>query len=274
MRIESPEITHNDGRHVLSAGVGFDSKGVQMPETLWFAVNDTDPRYVRGLADAFLVSLVAVAMKLGEDIRVEGEVSSCLAHGLMNYRHILSTWWPESFEVINIDYDCLVERREDQRPSGVACALSGREESLRAFTEWLPGHPANNAFEITHAMITNELDHAGDSPNQNHSEFVSGGLASGLAESAVELLLVHTNQDHFRRAVMSDEDRLGAQSSALAACAHAMSGTVGRLYIPGHGGYAYEELLPSGSHPALDHHLGSDQLQVVYVVSPRGGLEA
>ncbi len=37
----------------------------------------------------------------------------------------------------------------------------------------------------------------------------------------------------------------------------------GRFGISGHGNYAYADLEPYGSHVALDHHLSSDQLQVM-----------
>jgi hypothetical protein len=95
-----------------------------------FAMNGEDPLNVPGLADAFLVSTIAVGMKLGEDIQVEGVVSSRLAHGLQNYQNILNTWWPETFDIIDIHYESLEDRRVDLRPTGVACTFSGGLDSL------------------------------------------------------------------------------------------------------------------------------------------------
>ncbi len=267
IRIGSPDITQKDNQHVLSAVVSFDSKQVKLPEKMWFAVHGKDPGFIPGLADAFLVSLIVTAMTLGEDIRVEGKVSSCLAHGLINYQRILSVWWPESFSMIDIDYADLVDRRVDQRATGVAFALMDGMNLRNALADLMPENMPNKTYDITHALMINGIERVDDSLHGDFSQLVSKNHLSVLAEWGVEPMMIYTNQEHFRQPVMSDSDQLKASSSALAACAHALAGTIGRFSTPGHESYAYHELEPSGSHPVMDHHLGSDQLQVIHVVS-------
>ena len=97
MRIGIPEISQKNNLHVLSARIEMATKSLYFPPKMWFAISGTDPHFIPGQSDAFLVSLVAAAMRLGEDIRVEGAVSSRLAHGMSHYQKILNTWWPDSF---------------------------------------------------------------------------------------------------------------------------------------------------------------------------------
>ena len=97
-------------------------------------------------------------MKLGEDIQVEGKVSSRLAHGIETYQNILATWWPEVFNIVDVNYESLEDRREELRPVGVASIFSGGLDSFHAVAELLPSHNQNSAFNITHALMINGFD--------------------------------------------------------------------------------------------------------------------
>ena len=64
--------------------------------------------------------------------------------------------------------------------------------------------------------------------------------------------------------MLERKEQVHSYSGALATCAHALGGLFGRFGVSGHATYAYNQLEPDGSHPALDHHLSSDQLQVFH----------
>lgn len=267
MRIGIPEISQKNNMHVLSARVEMDTKSIHFPRTMWYAVAGTDPHFVPGQSDAFVVSLVVAAMRLGEDIRVEGPVSSRLAHGISQYQRILNTWWPESFRLVDIDYETLNERRDDTRPAGVACTFSGGLDSFHAVSELLPAMMPIPDYRVTHALMINGFDQLTDLQHRGMSQQMYRIYRDVLAKWDVELLMMQTNQKQFRGAAMPRVDTVRSYSSALAACAHSLGGVFGRFNIAGHGGYAYFNLVPYGSNPVSDHHLSSDHLQVIYAGS-------
>lgn len=267
MRIRTPEISHKNGLHVLSARIEMATKTIYFPRTMWYAVSGIDPHFVPGQSDAFLVSLLVAAMKLGEDIRVDGPVSSRLAHGLDQYKRILNTWWPDSFKTVNIEYDSLVERAEDARPEGVACTFSGGLDSFHAVSELLPSNMPIPAYRITHALMINGFDQLADLQHRGVAQQMYRVYSTTLAKWNVNLLMMQTNQRQFRSAAMPRADSVRSYSSSLAACAHSLGGIFGRFNIAGHGGYGYLNLTPYGSNPVSDHHLSSDHLQVIYAGS-------
>ncbi|MGB5292435.1 MAG: hypothetical protein WBN41_13415, partial [Lysobacterales bacterium] len=101
MRIGPPSITRQQNRNVLSANIDVEASGVNCPESFWFATEGEENYFLPDMADAFVVGLIASAMYLGEDILVEGKVSTRLANGLDTYQNVLSTWWPGIFNCVD-----------------------------------------------------------------------------------------------------------------------------------------------------------------------------
>ena len=264
MRIGPPSVTHQQGRHVLSANISTKNNGVNFPESFWFATDGEEPFYQPDMADAFVVGLVASAMYQGEDIWVEGMVSTRLANGIDTYQTVLSTWWPGIFKGVDIHYESLVERRQDLRPRGVGCTFSGGLDSYHAVFQLLPEHVKYSGFGITHALMINGFDQLFDPERQGIAQKMHGIYQSALKEWNVNLLMIDTNMKSFRNAILARREQVHSYSSALAACAHALGGIFGRFGISGHATYAYNQLEPDGSHPALDHLLSSDQLQIIH----------
>src|SRR5258708_7956337 len=99
MIIGPPKIRHDAGRAILMADVRFNSQSGQ----LWYAVEGKyDSLLVSTRLDGFLVGLLPLAMKLGEDIKLEAPVSEKLYYNLANYyQHILSKQIP-SLKMIDI----------------------------------------------------------------------------------------------------------------------------------------------------------------------------
>lgn len=249
---------------MLSAPVTVDTRGVNCPETFWFATQGEASFFLPGMADSFLVGLITSAMHLGEEIRVEGKVSARLASGLDTYQRILNTWWPELFKRIEIHYEDLVERREDLRPKGVGCTFSGGLDSFHAVLQMLPANVKYPGFGITHALMINGFDQFYDPERRGLAQRMQGIYQPILKEWGVNLLMIDSNMKAFRNATLPRREQVHSYSSALATCAHALGGLFGRFGISGHATYAYNQLEPDGSHPAVDHHFSSDQLQVIH----------
>ena len=264
MRIGPPLIRHYKGRHYLSAKIVVETAGVDCPKSLWFAATGDEPPFLPDMTDAFVVGLIASAMYLGEDIWVEGKVSTRLANGLDTYQNVLSTWWPGIFKCVDIHYECLLERRKDLRPGGVGCTFSGGLDSYHAVMQLLPKQVKYPGFSITHALMINGFEQISDLDRRGIAQHMYSIYQSTLKEWDVNLLMVDTNMRSFRSVILERMEQVNSYSSALASCAHALGGVFGRFGISGHATYAYNQLEPDGSHPALDHHLSSDQLQIFH----------
>ena len=264
MRIGPPSITRQQNRNVLSANIDVEASGVNCPETFWFATGGEENYFLPDMADAFVVGLIASAMYLGEDIWVEGKVSTRLANGLDTYQNVLSTWWPGIFNYVDIHYECLAERHQDLRPRGVGCTFSGGLDSYHAILQLTPAKVKYSGFSITHALMINGFDQFYDPKRQGIAQKMYDIYQSSLKEWDVDLLMVDTNMKAFRNAMLERKEQVHSYSGALATCAHALGGLFGRFGVSGHATYAYNQLEPDGSHPALDHHLSSDQLQVFH----------
>ena len=264
MRIAPPSISQHQGRQILSADIQVEGRGIHCPKSFWFAVDGEESLFQPDLADAFVVGLVAAAMYQGEDIWVEGMVSTRLAHGVDTYQNILNTWWPDIFKRVDIHYESLVDRRDDKRPEGVGCTFSGGLDSYHAVLKLLPSSMKYPGFSITHALMINGFDQFHDPNRQGVVQKMYNIYQPIMKDWGVELLMIDSNIKTFRNAMLKRKEQVHSYSGALASCAHALAGLFGRFGISGHATYAYNQLEPDGSHPALDHHLSSDQLQVIH----------
>ncbi len=238
MRIGPPTITHQQGRHVLSANIAMETSGVNCPESFWFATDGEESLFLPDMADAFIVGLIASAMRLGEDIWVEGKVSTRLAHGLDTYQNILNTWWPDSFKCVDIHYESLADRREDLRPTGVGCSFSGGLDSYHAVLQLIPSNTKYSGFGITHALMINGFDQLVDLERKGIAPKMYSIYQSTLKELEVNLLMIDTNMNSFRRGTLERLNQVHSYSGPLAACAHALNGVFGRFGISGHASYA------------------------------------
>jgi hypothetical protein len=262
MKIGIPRVTRERELHQLSADITIDTSGLECPETMWFAMHGSDPLFQAGRADAFLLALITVAMKLDEPIRVEAPVSARLAFGLERYQKILNTWWPRTFRRVEVHYEALDARQGETRAAGVGCTFSGGLDSFYAVTEMLPANLDNETFNITHGLMINGFDQLMDLDHQDMAPRMFGTYQPVLASWNVDLLMLDTNVQQFRSAALSRAESVASFSSSLCASAHAMSGLFGRFGLSSHAGFSYVELKPGGTHAAADHHLGSDQLEI------------
>lgn len=268
MHIGPPQIEQNGEQCVLSAPVGVEARDPALPGELRFALAGSDASRLSAGGDAFVVALLPVAMRLGEDIRVSGPVSTRLAHGLVAYQDILATWFPSLFRPVPIHYEKLESRKDDPRPEGVGCTFSGGVDSF--YTLWrgtAPRQPIAD-YRLTHALMINGFDQIVDETGDGASRGMERVYRPVLAEAGVELVMLSSNMKRFRDAVFPKGVRVLSFGSPLAAGAHALGRLFGRFSLAGHATPAYADLAPMGSHPALDHHLSTDQLQVIHDAAP------
>lgn len=263
LRISPSTVDQHDSGYRLSAAVEFDANQLELPENLWFSIRGSEAHLFPSVLDAFLIGLLPMAMKLGEDIKVEGKISSHLAYGLTHYQSILNSWWPQLFRPVNIEYSEIYIQHE-ARAEGAVCTFSGGVDSFYSVLNHLPAQMKNPSYQLTHAMMINGFDQLNDYEGDGSSQTMLDIYYPVLKSFGVELLMIDTNLKTFRDKIFKRVELPLTQANPLSSCAHLLSSFCSRFLLAGHAAYQHTKMLPSGSHPVLDHHLGSDTLQIIH----------
>jgi hypothetical protein len=108
MEIESPQIIKTDDCAIVQSEITYKNK----KEKLWYSVpTKYGDSLVTETIDGFLVGLLPLAMKIGENIKVQGTISKKLYFNLTNsYQTILKLVHPylKKIEIVTQD---LTEKR-------------------------------------------------------------------------------------------------------------------------------------------------------------------
>jgi hypothetical protein len=270
MLIGNAELSEHKGRYYYASAVSVDNKNVELPPQVWFAVEGDEYRLFSKLGDAFLIGLLPVAMKLGEDIEISDPVSSAVAHGIISYVDILCCWWPDVFKPIKVKFTSIEYRKDEKRPQGVGVCFSGGADSFYSLLKHLEKNEPVEDFRITHALMINGFDQIADYSGDGISQEMFSSFAPMLERLGVKPLMISNNFKLFRACVFKNREKIFSFGSLLMACIHALSPIFGRFYISGNASWAYEDLFPSGSHPVLDNMLSSDQLQIIHECNKEG----
>ena len=105
MIIHAPEISSRSDGITASARIEFHTKVSGMPDSLWFKFPQDQSELVSDRADGFVVAMLLIAMRHGENIRVRGALSPRLRAGMGKYQHVFNSWFPKTFQVIDIACD-------------------------------------------------------------------------------------------------------------------------------------------------------------------------
>lgn len=238
----------------ISAKIDFNTKGKQ-GEVLWFDIPEKYKDKISSRSDAFLSCLFLLAMSLGEDIRVEGEVSPRLLENINRYQKIYNTWLPDDYSVVSIEArDVLSDSGNGQ---AVISAFSGGVDSFHTLFENLFENIQNKSLAITHGIYVHGFDIALD---QTKTFSVSSKMYNELFQSlGLELITLSTNIKDILDKELSWDWTHGA---ALAGTALLFSPMAKCLYIPS--SYTNDTQVPHGSHRETDPLISTESFATVY----------
>lgn len=259
--IHPPRIAEDKEGLLVSARVDFERQGLNVPEELWYRFPSEYIDYVSEDIDGFLVALLPSAMALGENITVEAPVSQRLAFGLRDYQNIQNAWWPDEFNMVDIEY------REFRKPGGVkpkavGSSFSGGVDAFYTLWQHLARNEEIPAAQITHCLMINGFDKDTDLNKTGWFQKMYERYAHHLKGLGVELLTVMNNLRFFRVPLIKPQGLSHSHAAPLAASAMIMGRLWNRFYIPGSSSYA--SLMPEGSHPMSDHLLSTEELSIVH----------
>ncbi|MBS0267229.1 MAG: hypothetical protein JSS02_35220, partial [Planctomycetes bacterium] len=139
--------------------------------TLWFEV---DLKYQDMLAvnsmDAAVVSCLLPAMRAGQDMIVEGSMSSRLYYNVTHYLMPILTEFCPSLHSISIR-PVATHRGEPTPATGVMAGFSGGIDSFSNYYDH-SGDRAPEEYHITHFVYNNVGSHGQDATGKDHDVFV------------------------------------------------------------------------------------------------------
>ncbi|SFF09011.1 hypothetical protein [Trichococcus pasteurii] len=166
MNLYNLRISKND--QIVKLSISVDSKEFGKKE-LWFS---TEKQYANGICtshfDAFLVGLLFPAMKYGEDIHIEGTVSSKLLFNINHYVIPLIKSFSPSCKKINVTADTLVS--ENFEGDGVGTGFSGGIDSFCTVYDHFELED-NPEYKINSFLFLNVGAHGSDDENKVRNKY-------------------------------------------------------------------------------------------------------
>ncbi len=206
------------------------------------------------LLDGFVYAVIFYAMRLGQDIRVEGRMSRECLRNLSEFQNAWVSWKPDIYRKINVVPDETVDRMITE--GDAVAAFSGGVDSIFTALRHANGRSGFDAYPLTTVVLIHGFDVPLDKPQ--HLEALKERMQPLIDELGLQLRIIATNSRELPLQIWKDSH--GAQ---LAACLHNYShefayGLVGSSE-------PYNALvLPWGSTPATDFLLSGGALRIVH----------
>jgi hypothetical protein len=259
VRVTDITIDASDHGATLRADVHLDTHWVwgEEPFNLWFRY---PPEYVDYLAvdngDPFVAALLAVAMRLGEDLVIEAGVSPILHRNATSTIQDIWCRWHKDFQRVGLTCG-IREPGLIAAPARTGLFFSLGVDSSYTLAKNRRDHPAD-VETIRHLLMVEGFDvYLWESerfiPMLEHASRVGDALGASV-------LGVTTNLRELTDRVVDWVTMYFA--AALASTALAIRGAIGRVNLAA--SFTYEHLFPGGSHPLLDPLWGTEELTIVH----------
>ena len=242
LRVEGPEAIASarlEGEGLASVGVYFRFPAPVADEAT--------------LGDAFLLAFLFPVMRLGRDVHIRSSVSPSLIEHLEDYQGVWASWRPSTYRRVQVTAERLVERA----PAAVRSFLFGFSSGLdSSYTAWKMAqkHPRGTGV-IVHGYNIPVSDRESGAALQRTAR-------NTLASRGMELISIETNWCQSFAAV----DWEDAHGIMVAAALTMVSSSFSVGLIAATGDHRRFDL-PKGTHPAIDHLLGS----VRFAIRSHGG---
>jgi hypothetical protein len=258
LRISRPVIVENGSEICISASVEIRYDLCSFPDTLWFKFPAAYRDYLSDRADGFAVSLLPLAMTVGEDLTIEGPLSPRLLRGMHEYQEVQHAWQPKLFDVVNLEYEALEKPAACTVSGASACSFSGGVDSFYTLWQHLPRNEKIPGNGLTHALMINGFDLDADLENIGSNYRFFQVYQPIIDRSGMELLVSTTNIMHFIDAKILK----GAFGAVLTSSAMVLGRLFSSFLIPS--SYPFTCFFPDGSHLLLDPLLSTETMEVTH----------
>jgi hypothetical protein len=247
MKIANIQVTQTRYKAVLSADIVMTYGKVQRA---YFSVDKKYKSFLTKDASPFLAALLIPAMKLGDDIVIDGQVSSRLLRHTKHVMNLLVDTWKQDFHKIKIYTDG--EIQDTTKPTITASFFSAGVDS---FYTYLKQKKKRN--KITHFILVHGFDI--DLRNNALFQETLKNIKTIADIEGVEVIPVETN---IRELVEPHLLWDWGHGGALAAVGLMLRKRVKTLFISG--ALRFDQLFPYGTHPDLDPLWGTETLSFIH----------
>jgi len=257
MIIHRPEITSAGDTVTVSARVEFEIPVPDMPESLWFEFPKEYEDLVTDRADAFLSTMLLVAMRHGESIiKVRGEISPRFLIGINEYQTAFGIWPIWRFKPIRIECESLTPAGAENGRDIVMSAFSGGVDSFFTLKSYLPGNDLPKSVQISHLLFIHGFDIKVEYPES--FPILRDAYSAMCERLGIKLVSCRTNCQHF-----GTRRNWGLyHRSALIGAAHAVGRRTALFHVPS--SHSFPSLMPWGSDPGIDYLLSTEGTQVMH----------
>lgn len=253
MSIVLSQMKFDKGR--LSCEV--ESAGGNVPKQLYFDVGEDRYDMVNASYDALLISIIPLAMYLGENIEVKGNIDSDLYENILEAIALFNAWYPKKTSIIDINATELVVR-STLRTGKTMSFYSGGVDSL--FN--IAGRVADGIGAVEGGVLVRGMD----IPIEETElwDKVSTSLSESIHSFGADMVVVETNARAFQpKGVDWTSTGFGP---LLGAVCNLLSRGYDKALIGSYG--RYRDLAPHASGPLIDRLWSSGGVDVVHY-SPR-----
>lgn len=259
MILHMPEKVIKNGAVVVSSKFEMKQQLDFLPDALWFKFPEKYEKMINNRADGFLPTAILMAMYVGEDLAVHGEVSSRLAYNMNEFRNIFHSWYPDLFKNIEITYEKIAATEFMNVHGAVATAFSGGVDSFYSLWSHLPDNQQILDAQVTHGLFVHGLDMRLDDEESYFG--VAEKYSNLFSKLKLELIPAATNAFQFSEFRI---DWMIFHGAPLIGAALLLAPWLKRFYIPATGGDAYFGLVPNGTSPMTDHLASTDGIEMVH----------
>ncbi len=255
MIINKPKIEEKNDKIRISSRIEV-KNDKKVPSCLWFEVPKKFQDSITNRADAFVVALFLLAMKIGEDVEVKGAMSPKLLDGIGKYQKIMSSWFPDEYKIIKINCSNLVPAKRSKE-SGAFVAFTGGVDSFYTLLQNAPKNQVDEKKRVTHGLFINGFETKIDDPRNYLTMYNS--LKEVASEVGVELIPAGTN---VRKFIKNHINWSFAHGACIVATALVFQPIMPKFYIAS--SYTYDQIHPWGSRPDTDPLLSVENFKIIH----------
>ena len=223
----------------------------EQARVLWFEGDSDDPEFFSPMADAFVLSSLQPAMRLGVPLVVSGApVSSGLLRNLHEFQLVFDAWYPS---LSRIDISASEQAADDGGRPGI-CAFSGGVDSSFSILRQLNDPPVQWDYALGAALFVRGFDvYVSSAASFNR---VLSRARQLLEDQPLDLLAVNTNLREINTEWLRCHG-LGV-AATLSLFNHRFGSGLIASTIP------YRMLYPFGSNAITDRLMGSDGFSIIH----------
>jgi len=235
------KVEEDEGRQTLSSSFTINNQQY----TIWFR---TDNGPINNSLEPFLPIALPPAMRRHWDLSIDDKVSPTLLDGADVIQQVMCGWY-HRFRKVHI----AAQPREHSvygSSDNVAAFFSGGVDSFFTLQQ--------HKNEITHLIFVHGFDISIE--DESRKREMAKNAAQVAEQLQLELVEVETNIRKFGDQHVSWP---GAYHGAgMGAVALLLAPRFKRIYIPS--SFSWDQQIPYGSHPELDHHWSNGDIEIVH----------